>query len=386
MAAPHVLLVDDDPALLDALTDALKLRIPGITVEPCDAALTAISKLREESFDLLVSDVKMPGVDGLELLSESQMIAPAMPVLLITGHGDTDIAVKALRAGAFDLIQKPLDRDYVTAAINRAFETVQLRRELAAKQKALELHAMELEERVHERTKDLEAALQAKDEFLGLVSHELRTPMTVMIGNIDILYRHEALLDAEDKATAWSDLRIQSQRLLGIIENLLVLARDEYGASGYSQDLALSEVIAFQIERQRKLDDCREISLRCDEEAYVFADRTHLDLILSNFMSNAAKYSEACSPIDVSVTTAGDQVVLAVADRGPGIKADEISLIFEPFFRSKDSALRTPGMGIGLSVCKRLAEIHGGSITVEAREGGGSVFAVHLPLAIKADF
>ena len=178
MRAPHVLLVDDDPALLEALTDALELRIPGITVEPCDAALTAIERLNEASFDLLISDVKMPGMDGLELLSESQKIAPAMPVVLITGHGETDIAVNALRSGAFDLIQKPLDREYVAAAIKRAVETVQLRKEVTEKQKALELHAIELEERVQERTRDLEGALRAKDEFLGLVSHELRTPLT----------------------------------------------------------------------------------------------------------------------------------------------------------------------------------------------------------------
>ena len=127
----NVLLVDDDPALLEALTDALELRIPDITVEPYDAAPAALGRLNEATFDLLISDVKMPGMDGLELLSEALKIAPAMPVVLITGHGDTDIAIKALRSGAFDLIQKPLDREYVAAAVNRAVETVQLRKEVA---------------------------------------------------------------------------------------------------------------------------------------------------------------------------------------------------------------------------------------------------------------
>src|SRR5437762_12847012 len=109
----HVLLVDDDPALLDALSEAIALRMGIVDIDVCDNALAALQRVRVTEYDAIITDIKMPGMDGIELLAKLRQLVPAVPVLLITGHGQTDLAISALRGGAYDLIQKPIDRHYI---------------------------------------------------------------------------------------------------------------------------------------------------------------------------------------------------------------------------------------------------------------------------------
>ena len=108
---PHILIVDDDTALLQALPQALSLRIEGIQVDTCDSALEALLHIQEHDYDAIVSDIKMPGMDGLALLAKIRELRPETPTLLITGHGEHELTVAALRGGAYDFIQKPIDRD-----------------------------------------------------------------------------------------------------------------------------------------------------------------------------------------------------------------------------------------------------------------------------------
>src|ERR1700676_2015988 len=172
---PYVLIVDDDTALLAALPQALALRLTAVEVDTSDSALKALDLIQEHDYDAIVSDIKMPGMDGLALLAKIQELRPDTPTLLITGHGEHDLAVQALRGGAYDFIQKPIDRDYMVAALNRAIQTRRLRRQLADQQATLEQHARSLEQTVLERTHELIEANAAKDEFLSIASHELKT-------------------------------------------------------------------------------------------------------------------------------------------------------------------------------------------------------------------
>src|SRR6185295_14909274 len=111
MSVPHVLIVDDDLALLSALPEALHLRMDSVMVDTCDTAREALTRIASTDYDAIVSDIKMPGMDGLALLAEVRAARPKTPTLLITGHGEHDLALQALRGGAYDFIQKPIDRD-----------------------------------------------------------------------------------------------------------------------------------------------------------------------------------------------------------------------------------------------------------------------------------
>src|SRR2546422_6606776 len=122
MTALHVLVVDDDPALLEALPETLRLRMNGVTVDTADSAAAALDRIASQNYDAIVTDIKMPGMDGLALLSEIRARQPDTPILIITGHGEHALAVQALRGGGNDFIQKPIDRDHLVASLRRAIQ------------------------------------------------------------------------------------------------------------------------------------------------------------------------------------------------------------------------------------------------------------------------
>ena len=140
----HVLIVDDDPALLEALPEALRLRMGGVTVETADSAAAALDRMAARDYDAILADIKMPGMDGLALLSEIRRRQPDTPILMIAGHGDYDLAVRALRGGAYDFIQKPIDREHVVASLHEAIRAHALNRRMKDRQLALERCANEL--------------------------------------------------------------------------------------------------------------------------------------------------------------------------------------------------------------------------------------------------
>jgi PAS domain S-box-containing protein len=142
---PLILVVDDDAALLEALPETLRLRMEGIDVDTCDSAPEALKLIERTDYDVIVSDIKMPGMDGLALLAEIKERRPSTPTLLITGHGERELAVAALRGGAHDLVQKPIDRDYFVASLHRAIQLRGLDRQVAEQREALERHARVLE-------------------------------------------------------------------------------------------------------------------------------------------------------------------------------------------------------------------------------------------------
>src|SRR5947209_20098299 len=196
MDKAHILIVDDDTALLEALPQALYLRLEEVKVDRCDSAQAATEQIGEYEYAAIVSDIKMPGMDGLALLAKIQELRPDTPTLLITGHGEHELAVQALRGGAYDFIQKPIDRDYLVAALQRAIHTYHLRRKVKVQQLALELHASWLERMVQQRRNELVEADAAKDKFLSIVSHELKTPLTSLKGMTQLFSRQVEHADA----------------------------------------------------------------------------------------------------------------------------------------------------------------------------------------------
>ena len=145
MNEPRILIVDDDEALLEALPEALRLRMNGIAIDTSGTALDALERIQIIDYDAIVSDIKLPGMDGLELLTEINRLRPGTPTLLITGHGEHDLAVRALRGGAYDFVQKPIDRDYFVASLERAIRMRRLDRRVEAQRVELERHARVLE-------------------------------------------------------------------------------------------------------------------------------------------------------------------------------------------------------------------------------------------------
>src|SRR5436309_495584 len=155
MNQPRVLIVDDDAALLQALPETLRLRMCQVTVDTAESAAAALDLIAARDYDTIVTDIKMPGMDGLALLAEIRTRRPDTPILMITGHGEHALAIQALRRGAYDFIQKPIERDYFVASLRRAIQKRELSCRVREQQFALECHLNELEAIVEERTREL---------------------------------------------------------------------------------------------------------------------------------------------------------------------------------------------------------------------------------------
>src|SRR5947209_5962278 len=162
----RVLIVDDDPALLQALPETLRLRMSGVAVDTADSAAAALERISARDYDAIVADIKIPGMDGLELLAEIRTHRPDTPTLMITGYGEHDLVVQALRAGAYDFIRKPIDRDYFVGSLRRAIEKRELSRRVKGQQLVVERHLNELEAIVEERTRELRKTNKATESPL----------------------------------------------------------------------------------------------------------------------------------------------------------------------------------------------------------------------------
>jgi len=387
MNEPQVLIVDDDTALLQALPQALSLRIDGVKVDTSDSALGALEQIQEYDYDAIVSDIKMPGMDGLVLLAKIQELRPDTPTLLITGHGEHDLAVQALRGGAYDFIQKPIDRDYLVAALQRAIHTHQLRHQVLKQQLALELHAKTLERVVQKRTRELVEANAAKDKFLSIASHELKTPLTSLKGMALLLRRQLENPDSTKLVCqGLEDIGRSIYRMEVLVNDLL--------------DTSLIETNMFVLHRKRcdLVELCRRLikeytagagpdlafeTLGDQVEAEVDVDR--ISQVIINLLSNARKYSPKGTPITLTLEQAGYECIISVRDMGVGIPAEMQSQIFEPYYRVPGIEVQTgssTGLGLGLYISRKIVERHGGHIEVQSIPGEGSTFSIALPLYI----
>jgi DNA-binding NtrC family response regulator len=195
MSQGRVLIVDDDLAVLQALPEALRLRMGGMTVETADCAAAALERIAARDYDAIVTDIKMPGMSGLDLLAEIRTRRPDTPTLMITAYGENDLVVGALRGGACDFIHKPIDRDYFIAALHRAMETRDATRRVKERQLALERHLGELEALVEERTRArrhtnkvidsplsmLQGARGQMEQVVQQITQVADTPLTVLV-------------------------------------------------------------------------------------------------------------------------------------------------------------------------------------------------------------
>lgn len=189
MDTAQVLIVDDDPMLLEALSKAIALRMSMVDVRAVSSAREALNLLREHTYGAVVSDIKMPEMDGLALLAQVQERHAEVPVLLITGHSDHQLAIRALRGGAYDYILKPIDRDDFIAALHRALHTHRLRRQIEEQQRALERYALSLERQVGQRTRELAEANSARETLLRELIAGLHLPLASLQTLAQEIYR-----------------------------------------------------------------------------------------------------------------------------------------------------------------------------------------------------
>ena len=239
-----------------------------------------------------------------------------------------------------------------------------------------------VEEALEATSTALRGSNAVKDEFLGLVSHELRTPVTTIFGNAQILRdRGETLADA-DRISMIADIADDSERLLSIIENLLLLTRLGSTAELELEPQVLNWVVRKEVESFTRRHQGRRVRLLgTAKQLIVDADSTALALLTENLLNNADKYSPPGTAVDVIIQAKAGEAAVLVRDRGIGLSDAEAEALFAPFFRTEAAKKQANGIGVGLAVCRRVIERHHGRIWARPRAGGGAEFGFALPLA-----
>jgi signal transduction histidine kinase len=229
---------------------------------------------------------------------------------------------------------------------------------------------------------ELRYANEAKDEFLGFVAHELRTPITTIYGGARFLNTRAGFLDEDAKKELLQAVEEDAEKLNRLIDNLLALARMELGREVPKEPLQIAHFMDNVAQAFRRRRPGRELIIRNNAtRSVVLAGPTYLEQVLSNLLDNADKYTQVGPPLEIEISSTEDEIIIRVLDRGPGLRPEELGRIFESFYRSEHTAQRAPGKGLGLAVCKRLIEAHGGRIWAVPRPEGGLEVGFSLPAA-----
>ena len=370
MAETTVLVVDDEESVATTIQEILKL--DGHTVTAVTSGTEALRLLGERQFDVVLTDLRLADIDGVDVLKEVQRTAPDTAAIMLTGYASLESAVAALRSGAYDYLMKPSDVEELRATVNRAIERRELRRRLV----------------------ELEETDRVKTQFLSMASHELRTPLTAVSGFIQVARRRIIrAADRDDPAIDWKQeatraaetlelAQRQSRRLGRLVDELLDVSRLQLGrVELHPTDLDLVAAMRELIERMRLLTTTHTLEFETDvESAPAVADRDRIDQVFENLIGNAMKYSPAGGTVHVTLATQGEEAEVTITDQGIGISPDELDRIFNLFYRSPDPrAGHVGGLGLGLYISREIITRHGGRLWAESDETG-STFHATMPL------
>jgi PAS domain S-box-containing protein len=234
--------------------------------------------------------------------------------------------------------------------------------------------------------RDLEASIEAKDEFLGLMSHELRTPLTAIYGGARLLRARNNKLDENTRADLLRDIELESERLFRMIENLLAISRVELGQRVATEPVLVQRALEKIVRSHREKYPSRTIEMQVDDGLPAAAAQpTYLEQVVRNLLSNAEKYTPKDSAIRIVAASADHEVTVAVLDEGPGTTEDDAAMIFERFYRGDATSSSVSGLGLGLTVCKRLIEACRGRIWAEPGPQGGLAVSFTLPVYQEED-
>jgi signal transduction histidine kinase len=374
---PHhntpLLLVDDEPGLRKVL--GITLADLGYDVLMASDGKDGLRLFRSRLPSIVLSDVKMPGMSGIELLRAVKRIKPETEVIMITGHGDMDLAVRSLKFEATDFITKPIGDDALEIALKRAHERIVLREQLRQ-------YTQNLEKLVAEKTHRLLDAqrMAAVGQTVAGISHSIKNIAGGLTGGAFVVEKGFELEDAQYLRQGWHMVRGNVEKIARLSLDLLNYSRSaEIRVQACDPNVPAKEVV--ELMRPRAEEEGIFLNIRLDRGLKpIHCDPDAVHLALLNLVTNAL---DACSQggrggPSVSLTTSsppGWGVEYRVCDTGCGMDARTRQKLFQAFFTTKGSQ----GTGIGLMMTRNVIDKHGGTITVRSKEGAGTEFIVRLP-------
>jgi signal transduction histidine kinase len=376
----RLLIVDDEPDLLAALRSVLEAQ--GYSATGTTSPLQAINALRAAAsddatkFDVLITDLMMPFMDGIALLREAHGIDRDLVSVVMTGHGTIDTAVEAMKAGALDYILKPFNLSVAKPVLLRALVVRRLRRENAALIQQVAKRSAELEE----ANRALQGANQELEAFTHSVSHDLRQPLNHIMGFSEILISGKAGALNDKQKEFLGDIRDGGMHLLHLTEDLLQFSRLSHQALE-KEVVNMTDLVGDIVRSMQAAENQRNIEVRVGPLPDASGDPSLLRQVLVNLLDNAFKFTRHVSNpiVEVSGQLRGREMAYCIRDNGAGFDMANAKRLFSIFQRLHREE-QFEGTGVGLSIVQRIVERHGGKISAEAAIDKGAAFTFVLPL------
>jgi signal transduction histidine kinase len=344
---PHILIVDDEVGPRESLRMILN---PFYNVHVAERGSQAVEMLQQFPVELVTLDLKMPGMTGIDVLEKVKQHDPDIEAIIITGYGSLDTAIEGLRLGAFDYIAKPFDVRQILSLVRRGLERRRSRTQLK----------------------------NVRADFITTVSHELRTPLSVIVGFVHLLLNQVLGKLTDEQRKVLATVYRNSEELLELVDNLLWMTSLNAGdVDEVIDEFDVREIVRETVQRHQGLIREKNLALRDempDTPIRIGGDRLKMERIFQNVFSNAVKFTnQGCVTIMAHPSSDSGGVELAVTDTGVGIDESRLTSVFEAFQQVEGAVVRAcTGLGLGLTVALRLAELIGGTLKIESQPGVGT--------------
>ena len=372
-----VLVVDDEPKICQLLEQLLIAR--GCTVRMAHDGLEGLQLFRERPSDVVITDIRMPRLTGVELLRELKHLDPLLNVVVITAYPSVEGAVEAMKYGACDFITKPFDVGQVQAILYRCQQRVSLNRQLR--------HAGEGLLKLEELNRRLAELNDLKSQFLATISHEINTPLCLMNEWLYLLNDNTLGPLSKDQEHAMDVLSGAYDRLHRILQQLVDLM---HGHEIVLQRRLLTarELVQGAIAAAAPKAEAKHVTITgqvSEDPVTVEGDPRRLGAALEYLLDNAIKFNHEQGHVDVEVTTTPAAVEVTIRDTGIGIAPEELERVFQPFYQVDRRLNRAfEGAGIGLTLAKRYLELHGGTPRLTSTLGAGTSVVAAIPRPVAA--
>jgi signal transduction histidine kinase len=397
----HVLVVDDETVIREEIAEFLQMQ--GIRTDAVSNGETALRHLdADPSIDVMLSDIRMPGMDGLTLAKEAidrRGEQHAIEVVMLTGHATVKDAAASARLRAIDFLVKPLSLRTLKATLLQAHESARDRREKWQRSRALEAvygdavrQVGDLQSLVTELREALTEPRRADDgdrsAFLAVVNHELRTPLVPIIGLAELIEAESDSIDPQELRGMAQEIRLGGERLERAMSRITTLANLIAGRAT-AQPAACHPDRIVQTMQQlfatRLAGHAQTLNTATETARTILTDGARLQQVLEELLDNASRFSPPGAVIALSVADDADGVTFRVADSGPGMSPAELELAGRVFQQiDMSTTRRVDGLGIGLPIAMRLAALIGATLTIASEPGRGTTVSLHVPADIPA--
>lgn len=375
MAEATILVIDDEPGIRQGCKRALTPQ--GFNVDTAENGEQALSKIHSGGFDLALIDVMMPGISGIDLITSIHEHDPEIVCIIITGYATVELAVTAIKRGAYDFVTKPFTTDDLLLVVNQGLE----RRKLSLEAKRLQTIEAQAQ-RLKEEKARLEELDRAKVAFIRLVTHELQAPISAISTYLDLILNEYIPTDQQREYLERAQDRAKEQ--LALISDLLEFGRlKEVKVLKKAEPVQLDTILAAVLRELEPQVHEKELRLTQDIQPplpAILLPTEQAKSIWTNLISNAIKYTPNGGSIHIVLCVDGAQILGIVEDTGIGIPADAQDKLFSEFFRARNAKdLNIPGTGLGLAIVKQIIENAGGKIWCESQINQGTTFSFLLP-------